>query len=56
LLLLALTRALHNTRLDFDRSPEKIASVEFGHCALSELFRRQVHEAVGWVAAGEGVD
>ena len=55
-LLRTLVRGLDHARLDLDRATKHVTAIQFDHCAISKLLCRQVNEAVGGVAASEGVN
>lgn len=55
-LLRTFVRGLYYTWLDLDRATKHVTAIQLDHCAVSKLLCRQVNEAVGGVAASEGVD
>lgn len=55
-LLRTFVRGLYHTWLDLDRATKHVTAIQLDHCAISKLLCRQVNEAVGGVAASEGVD
>ena len=55
-LLRTFVRGLYHTRLDLDRATKHVTAIQLDHCAISKLLCRQVNEAVGGVAASEGIN